>query len=205
MLELRLLLPRIGIWVADVIAEGDTALAGTCTITDGSLSWVGTAVRSGTSYGRARARIVGGTGGLGKAIGSKNYSGAPVRVVLEDIVSAASEQLDSASTASVLATTLPYWTRPADTGGVAISSLAQGVGAAWRVQASGKVWFGAESYPKQSFEHDELDQDEVNGCYVIASDRLELRPGVAFDGRKVSRVVHTVGSVEARTKYWIDQ
>ena len=203
-LSLSMLLPGIGVGVIEVDASGDTALSGTVAIKDDSLSWAATAVRSGVFTGRSRAKLVLGTGGMRAEIPAKSYTGVTVKSVLTELLAAAGESFDTESTASVLSRVLPYWTRPKATAATAISGLAHSVGAVWRVRPSGKVWFGVDSYATQTFAHVAIDQDDIEGRYTIASDHLELRPGVTFNGRRVSRVRHVVNDAGARTHYWVE-
>lgn len=204
-LTLRMALPRIGIWTADVEVIGTERLEGLVRIVDGTLAWSGTAVRSGVFNGRSSARIVGGKAGLRRTVSARSYTGASVRLIATEIISAAEETFDTGSTGEVLGRSVPYWTRPNAEASAGLATLAYSQDAAWRVQPSGAVWFGIDAYPRQAFKFLQMSRDEINGTRTIASDRLELRPGVTFNGERVARVVHTVDGSGARTRYWVDR
>ena len=204
-LSLRLTLPRIGIWTADVEAIGTERLEGPVRIVDGPLVWSGTAVRSGVFTGRSMARIVGGKAGLRRTVTARSYTGASVRLIATEIVKAAEEVFDTNSTAAVLSRSVPYWTRPNAEASAGLATLAYSQDAAWRVQPNGSVWLGIDTFAAQTFEHLQMTRDEINGTRLIASDRLELRPGVTFGGERVARVVHMVDGSGARTRYWVEQ
>ena len=202
--------PREGAWHCAFELDGDKPLSGKLTIKDSGLEFVGFVRRSDAVAGRVRVEAVGGNGGLSKVIDAKSYESSPLSIALKDILDAAGEALDPASDASVLGTQLDHWQRTKDTAGIAIKTLLEPTGATWRVTSAGKVWVGKETYPKQKIADAlELDRDGIQGCFTIATDRMELRPGVTFDGRKVGRVEHHIqpnerGVATLRTIYWVE-
>lgn len=205
-LKLTLGLPRIGNWSADVEVDDETTLAvgDSVTLEDNGLSWKGTVTRTGINGARRHARIVGGKRKLATELSPKSYVGTTARAIVADIVSAAGETLDRTSGGEPFSIVPTYWTRSGFSAGTELARICDAIGAGWRMLPGGTVWVGVESYSTQKFDHEEIEADAQSGSYVIGSERIELRPGVTFDGRKVSRVEHIVRGDLARTIYWIE-
>lgn len=202
-LSLRLSLPRFGAWVADVELASEAGAAGFAVIEDGVLRWTGTVLRAGSFSGRTHARIVAAIG-LRKILPAKHYLGLNLKLVASDVLVAVGERLASSSQKDTLSRTLDYWTRTKGSAGGALGSLLGRVSAGWRTEADGAVWIGVDSFPVQKFEHHELARNDALGTALISSESLELRPGVTFDGRPVSRVEHVIENGALRTSYWVE-
>lgn len=202
-LELRLSLPRFGAWVANVELATEDGLRGKAIIEDGTLRWTGTVLRSGTFSGRTHARIIG-AAGLRQVLPAKHYVGVTLKIAASDTITAAGEFLAPGSTRETLSTALPYWSRTKSSAGSALLRLLEPLQATWRAEADGSIWMGVDSFPVQKFEHQELSRDDALGTVLISSEHLELRPGVMFDGRRVSRVEHVIENGTLRTSYWTE-
>ena len=205
-LKLALSLPRIGNWSADVEYDYQTTLAvgDSVTLEDNGLSWNGTVKRTGRNGARRHARVVGGKSKLGTELPPKSYVGTTARSIVADILSAAGETLERTSGGEPFNVVPTYWTRAGFSAGTELARICAMIGADWRMLPEGTVWVGVESYPLQKFAHEEIEASPESASYVIGSERLELRPGVTFDGRRVSRVEHIVTEKSARTVYWTE-
>lgn len=206
-LALRLTFPFAGAWVAGLEADTDDALTGAVELVDDDVHLFGTVVRSGALAGSCKAEIVGGKGGLMTDVPSRSYQGMSARVIVNDLLASVGERLDSTSTAAVLTTPLSYWTRAAGRAGTALTTLADALGARWRVLPSGTVWFGREAWraSPESLEAVEMDRDDAAGTVLLAPDTIGLYPGVTFAGRHVGRVEHSFERDQPlRTTFWVE-
>lgn len=203
-LEMRLTLERVGAWVArlEVAADGDVETSGQVTIAQDGLSFVGTSLRSG----RGRIEMVGGGGGIPREIAARSFEGATAREVFEEALAIGGEAPDPESSRAALSTPLTFWTRAAVSLGTALSSLADAVGALWRVRPNGRVWLGHDDFAPMppEYEATEIDGDDGAGYVVLAAPTIALAPGVTFGGRRVGRVEHFVSRDEPlRTTFWV--
>lgn len=199
-------LPRAGVWHADLEVDGTKELTGSVTVADEEISFVGSVYRSGELSDRTFVRIRGGAGGMSTVLPARSYVDVPVSVILADILSGAKETLASDAQAALTSLRLPHWTTVQGEAGTALQQLVQAAGGVWRIKLDGTVWVGVDSYPTQKIASlQRLDPDPIAATWVIAPDKLELRPGVTFDGRKVSRVEHQIHSDKIRTVYWAEE
>ena len=200
---LRLALPSLGAWTYDVEIADPDSLSGLVTLKEGTLSWIGTVARSRAHAGRTRARVVGGKGGLAKIVDCQHYRDVQASEIVQALLAEAGESLSSTADTSLLRTRLDHWTRWGDTtAGLALESLADKLGAGWRVLADGTIWIGAETYPTQTIdEANELDRMDDIGEATLATGSMALRPGVTFSGRRVLDVLHVAGAGSVRTHY----
>jgi hypothetical protein len=197
-----ILAPRVGAWRADLDLEGEVAskVSGDIEIVIGSATWKGRAVESGAFVGRTKVRVVGGKGGLGKALPAKFYSGATAKIVVADLLREGGETLSPTSDAGKLGAVLPFWTRHAGTVSEALEVLLDDIGATWRVLADGTIWIGTETWPTATLKDlVVLTEDPKESRMTLASESPSLVPGVTFSGRKVERVEHTIESGKTRT------
>lgn len=202
-LEAEITLPRVSEWRATLETDSDVPLSGAVTIEIDGVAFIGTVVpgRSGLDGGTARARVVGGRGGLSKQLPAKNYT-ANVRAstVLADLLLESGEVLSSTVDAALLGTTLGRWERLQGTAKAGIQVLADHLGAVWRVLPDGSIWVGVDTYPDVSTEHVLEDEDWTAGILTIAPEAPDLVPGVTFLGMTVDLVVHRVHNRELHTE-----
>lgn len=190
-LSCDLRMPRMGVWHADVEADGDTALSGAVVIDIEGDTFRGTIVRSDLNGGRVLSKVAAGAGGMATAVAAKHYSTGPtVKQVVTDILTAAGESLSATSDATILGKRLTRWDRAAGKASDALVEVLESQSATWRVLDDGTVWVGRDTYPTQNVEHDIIDEDWIRGIVEIAPTRADLRPAVTFDGQRVSYVVH---------------
>jgi hypothetical protein len=199
--ELRI--PRIGAWDADVNVprDGDVEVTGPVEIAIGSLVWKGTARRSGENKGTLHVRVVGGAGGLSRALEPRAYQGVPVRIPLLDLLADAGERLSPTADAGVLGVVLPKWNRSAGPAGIALASLLQASGASWRVLPDGSVWVGRERWEASSLvDYTYIEQAPNAGSLEIVTVEPAVFPGEVFEGRRVSVVTHRFEGRRIRTR-----
>jgi hypothetical protein len=195
--------PRIGPWIADVAVSTSDAQsfqgAVTIELPDAGLSFKGDAHRSGVHHETVFLRAVGGAGGLDTVLPPKAYRQASLRIALQDIVAGAGETLSGACDAGVLATILPFWSRPQQTARRALFSLLQAVGSpAWRILPDGTLWVGPEKWDLAQVDFVEFEFEPNLGRLTIAAETPSMAPGqsFAFDGQvyRISTVQHEVDS-----------
>jgi len=180
-----LVVPRAGVWVADVEAVTETAPPPSVTLTVGAASWRGTVVRGGVTEGRWRGRVVGGAGGFGRAVVARQYRSVPRRMVVAATLTEAGEAL--AADASGLDDVLTTWARLAEPAARALGRLV----ATWRALPDGTIttdpWPAGEAPDADLLEPlPELLSD------VLAVDGLDLAPGMTRGGRTVASVAYSL-------------
>lgn len=206
----RLTLPPVGRWVLSADLDGDTPPEGAVEVAQGNVRLVGAVHAAAAVAGTVRIVAVGGSGGLARELPARSYQGVTARAIVEDLLAAAGERLDAASTRDVLSVTLPYWTRAGGRdgrAGASLTRLAEHLNARWRVLPAGSVWVGRDTWPATPDEYRalELDRDGASRWVLLAPDDIGLFPGVSFRGERVGRVEHVVTrDGPLRTTYWID-
>jgi hypothetical protein len=196
--------PRTGAWRADVLL-GDvdvSALSGRLTLSldDGASLWVGTPIRPPeNAFGRVALRLVGGAGGLAKALPGQSYTNTPASVPVKDALAGAGETLSPAADAGLLGTVLEAWSRLAGPASRQLWDVADEVSGTWRMLADGTLWFGAETWPP-AFDYDLLDSRPPLGRWTLgATTGYQLLPGTTFEGKRVEYVTHAITSERLRT------
>lgn len=195
-------------WIIDVEVESGEDLTPNVTVELGnrSATLVGTVVRGGVYQGRYAAQLVGGAGGLGRELPARYYDAVPVRTVLAGIMADAGEELDGTVAASILGRSLSRWIRPRGTAAEALDDLAKELGVVWRVTRAGKIWLGAETWPKLEMSNVEMARGRAGGTLSLAPSEAPLvRPGVTFQGERVSYVVTTLSGGKLRQELWLDE
>lgn len=192
-----------GVWVAELTLDADEAPAEgqRVTIEVGDLAaYEGTVRTAGAWQGRVRVFVVGGAGGLGRAVRAQHYAnGVSAAQLVDDLLLDAGEALSAkVDRAALEALWSSTWERIESGGAVALGRIADAHGLAWRVLADGSVWLGAEAWPAyRGTDPLELERDDARGRAVLADAEM-LAPGVELAGRPVYRVVHSVRGDEVR-------
>lgn len=190
------LLPRTGIWVADLKVDQSDDLPDHVTLDLGKVEMPGTVVKAELISGVMETRLVGGGGGIGDLARPKHYHRPLVRHVVVDLLRDAGEQLSPTSTTAVMSKELEAWTTlklPTGTM-LTILCLIVGKGANWRVLADGTVWLGVETWPDSQVESRSIHGDGANAASVIGTDIPGLWPGTLLDGRRVDHVTHDLNN-----------
>jgi hypothetical protein len=197
----RLVLPRIGVWHAELELEDDSVRSGQVAIAwwDGQLGLTGTVRYGGAQEGTSQLHVVGGAGGLPAAVEPKAYRSIPRRSVLEDLLALAGEKLSDRADAEWLGEQLPFWTLMRGTVGQALSLLVEAQeGMSWRVLANGQFWFGREAWGAVSIGYEELSRDPRAYRMDVATEVPALMPGCTFAGQRVSTVTYLLDERERR-------
>jgi len=194
-----------GPWVADLILDATSAPEGGVIIEEGALRLRGTVSISGEFAGRARARVVGGAGGIGTKVQARQYRDAPLSLVLGDIGSETGETIRPA-TPELGAVQLELWARPAAAPSRVLDDLCRILGEAysWRTTDSGAVEIGPEAWPTAEPSRARvLEEDLGHDVLVVDDELLELRPGTVWEGKRLSAVQVQWGAQQTRTKVWV--
>ena len=172
-----ILLPRGGVWCADVEVDTETAPTGRVSIVaDGGPTWVGTVLTGAVTHGLWRGRIVGGAGGLRAEIPARAYRSATLADVLADLLTETGETL--APDAASLSTSAPLYHRAKGTGTQAVTELARAMGYAWRITVGGLLWLGTETWPDAgALDTTLLERDPLLDTYTLGGESLSLAPG----------------------------
>lgn len=204
--DARVVMPRIGVWHADLTVDAAEAVTGkqAISIAD-SVRLSGTVIRSGVIGGRVSLRMVGGAAGMGTLLRPKFYRGVTARIVLADIAREAGEALSAGIASGLLSRMLPKWVRMAGSASEALLVLATTLGVGWRIESDGALWLGNETWPPFDTEHDVIGGSSSDGVHEVAMVAPKLVPGVEFRGHRVSAVEHTLGSGKVRSRYWVEQ
>ncbi len=196
----RVLLPRIGAWVADVVANPPALAPGAhVALSVGGVSLRGTVRRAQNAWGTVAARVVGGNGGLVTKLTPKAYRTVALRQPLADILSDCREQLSGTADPALLSRQLASWVRSAIPGWMALAGLLDG--AAWRVLPDGTIWTGSESWVLSGMRAASvLSYQPAELKMLVYSDTPAVLPGQTFAGMHVSAVTHIVDEGKVRTE-----
>jgi hypothetical protein len=197
-------MPGAGAWLAHVSADTDEVISGSVTIDIAGAQFVGTVMRGGVIHGRLELAVCGGAYGLPTVLAAQSYRNVPASIPLKDILSACGETLSSTHDASKLAIFLPAWMRIESRGGQAMQMLLDKIAANWRVLADGTVWIGADTWPTQEVDAVVLDEFPARKLLHVQTEQPTIRPGVTWEGRRVSYVQHKLSSARSSTEVWYE-
>jgi hypothetical protein len=212
-LSLLLTRPIMTGWAASLevdYQDSQELFEGLLELKDERIAYKGTALHIGIVSGVARIALAGGRGGLIKELpAAQHFRDVTVRTLVQALLGAAGETLDATSTREVLDRRVAFWSFAKERASLALSTLADRLSVRWRVLPNGNVWFGTDAYPEIDDAIDatllELDRDDAAGNVLLATETLELGPGVTLSGRRVGRVEHTFGRSESqRATFWTD-
>jgi hypothetical protein len=204
LVECVVTIPRVGVWVADVLVDADEALTGAVVLNLEGYELHGAVARGGGELARWRGRVVGGAGGLASVLGPAPFADTDLRAVLSETLRDAGEQLSP--DAGDLTATVARWARVAAPAAHTVADVAHAAGYAWRTLADGTVWLGPETWPALELGAD-LDVIRVDprlGRWELAGTAaLPIVPGrvVTLDGQavRVGAVEHRLHEVALRT------
>lgn len=195
---LTLTVPRRGCWVADLEVPADADIAGVVSLAAGDDAWTGAVARGGVFEGLWRGRVVGGRGGLGRALPARFYRGVPARLVADALCREAGEVL--AADAPGLDTYLQAWTRTSGQLGALLGALLGPIGLAWRALPSGDLTTAAWPAEDVGAEAQELDTDPRDGVTTFAVEGLDILPGMRAGDRVAGDVVYTLDGAALRAR-----
>lgn len=206
--------PLVGVWTADLVVDhvdGSGFSAGTAVTiasSDGyELKGVVAVGRTGDFLDTVHVRVLGGAGGLAKAVQPRAYvqPGAFVKDVLNGLCADSGEKLSSTIDASLLTTNLQAWSTKGEPMSYALLTLLGWMSASlnWRILADGTLWVGTESWPSASVAHDLLNYDPREATYDVGLQSPALEPGTTVDGiGQVSRVELSIAASSIRARVW---
>jgi hypothetical protein len=196
--------PLTGAWHVEAAVDAQTVPTGAVSLVTEGLSLTGRAYRSRVYQDTLHVWLVGGAGGLRTQLGARGYRAPTVRVLLSDLMRETGETLSTTVAASLLARSLPSWSRVSGSASRALSTLAEALGVSWRVLDDGSIWLGVETWPTSSLLTYQLINDDVlRDRLIVASESPLLRPGTTFAGRRVANVVHTFEPSRVRSEAWL--
>jgi hypothetical protein len=212
-IQARLQLPRTGNWVADVIVDTATAAqlgpgtSASLSLGEDELTFAGTVLRGAPFVELVCLRLLGGSGGLGRDLTPRFYTGSPVSKVLGDMLTDGGEDLSMSSDPAAIGVNLPFWVtcRQAICSGLTNLATAAGSETVWRVLSDGSVFFGVDTYPLSALtEFDLIDYFPQENIQIIAAELPDVFPGESFNGKNVSTVEHYIDSKSNRATIWYD-
>jgi hypothetical protein len=201
--SLRVLLPRVGVWTADLAVDDGEPLAGRVSVAvEGLLTLSGTVLRGGVGAEVWTGRLVGGVGGLRRELDALPHRSVTLADVFAQALSDAGET--AAPSLGDLSATYAHWIRRAAPAAHAVGDVARALGYAWRVLPDGSVWIGAESWPAYAPADVEfVAWDDRAGTLTLAGSTLGVLPGQALTVGartvRVGAVEHHVGPETLRT------
>jgi hypothetical protein len=186
------LLPRTGIWLANLHVDARDAIPDRVTLDLGAVEMPATVAKSELIGGVTELRLVGGAGGLGETARPKHYHQPLVRHPLSDLLRDSGETLSATSTPAVLTKALEAWTTLALSTGAILAALCAVAGGDvnWRILADGTLWIGTEAWPDSGVDARSIDSDGANATSLVGTDIPGLWPGTLLAGRKVDYVRH---------------
>jgi hypothetical protein len=150
-LDVKVSLPRLGVWHADVSVDSPELLSGRVTLALDGFELSGTIRHGGVTSDTGLYRLAAGGGGLNTSATPKAYNSTTARIVLQDLLATAGETLSPSVDSSLLAALLPFWVTTSAPVGFQVAQVAAAVGAdAWRVLPDGTLWLGMESWPVET-------------------------------------------------------
>ena len=199
MTRATIVVPRWGIWWADVETVEGPVLSGAVTLALGGASFVGTIVSGGVYEGRGRYRVVAGSGGWRNEIAAEAYRselGVRLLTVLTDAARAAGETMGTFTDRSVG----PAFVRPAGEAARVLDLLQP---EAWHVDEAGVTQVGLRAAATWSRSHVVLDTRKDRKSVTIAAEDLRgLVPGVTVGGEEVVAVRHELTPDALRSHLW---
>ena len=210
-IECKFQIPRRGLWHADMYVNDANPedFSGAITIAfENGPTWTAYALKYGAYLDGTFVRLYGGKGGFGKDVTPKFYQQGTVKTVVQDTCASIGETLADDSTADVLSYPLPYWTVLQSRPGQALDLLTNAVdGSLWRVEPSGAVWVGKETWPVVTPNYEVLDAKQHEGRYVLGQDTPTILPGTSivtemYGTIQIDRVEALITSDRVRTSIW---
>lgn len=188
--ELALTMPLVGVWHAEATIDADEIPTGLVFLEAPGLTLAGT-VSSASDYGgRIKLRVQAGAAALADVVKPRFFRGVTYRQIVTETLREVGEGLDAASP---LSATTAAWMRIAGPAAATVALVADVLGLAWGATDSGDVTLFSPTWA--TLELDEavvLDSDATTGRVLLGSTDLSARPGLTFDGQRITCVRHVI-------------
>ena len=210
--ECKFQIPRRGLWHADMYIDcpDPTQFASNIAITfEGGPTWTAYALKYGPYLDGVFVRLYGGNGGFGKNVAPKFYQQGTVSHVVNDMFASIGESLASDSTPAVVNQPLSRWTIIQQRPGPALDMITNTItDSLWRVEPSGAIWLGIESWPVVTPEYEVLDAKQHEGRYVFGQEIPTILPGTSivdpdYGTLQIDRVEAQITTNHVRTSIWV--
>lgn len=193
-----IVIPRSGIWWADVQLADDTEQSGPVTIEIAGLTLQGTIVVGGTYRARGWWRVVGGAGGWRKPIPKLQYrdeNGVQLSKVISDAAREAGETVGALPATRIG----PAFVRPEGPASRVLESL---IPESWYVDEVGSLQLGARPAVESTVPF-ATSRHPGSRLQTVASDDIsELLPGSLVNGLETGTVRHELTPDGLRTHLW---
>ena len=135
---------------------------------------------------------MGGGGGLAGIAVAKSFQNISAKVVLQDALGAANEQLSSVADNPTVSTQLPGWTRLAAPYFEDLQAMAAYLGVPWRVLNDGTVWLGPETWPTSKVSGYTVKVWKPEELFAVMSSPTDcsIWPGTIWEGMNVDNIEH---------------
>jgi hypothetical protein len=190
-----------GNWHADFTLDGEHTLTGRVEAKLRDLTLSGTVLSGGPAKGRSFYRIIGGAGGWGRTLPSKNYAddgGVKLSKIIGDAASEVGETVAGIGSTDRVG---PGFTRDE---GPASRVLEQYCSQAWYVDELGVTRIGKRTGTTLGVGVPRTSQvDLARKTVTLAPTSLAgLMPGVIVDGLEAVDVIHDINASGIRTEVW---
>lgn len=197
-----LLIPYQGAITAELDLDADEAPSGAVTLTYRDRTFACTVVAdptdsalrlSGDSGGFKRCRVVGGAGGLDRALEPQEFAqGALVQQLLDAILAGSGETWAADISADLLTQVVPQWSWTAGTVRNALDALVQYLGVVWRIRADGRLWIGTPApaaVAAPAYTLIDIAPEAGQACWSM--DELSVEPDQIIDGLTIRQVSYS--------------
>lgn len=205
-----LLVPRVGMWTADLHLAGAQTISGQATVTIGNLTLQGFVYRSDPYGGQVRARLVGGYGGWRQRVAPQGYgssTGIKLSTVLNDIARLVGEKVEIDADVGIGNAYVRVNFATSVASDVLWQMLAQGFIPAWRIDAAGTTQLTPWPTATITAPFTVTDQKPDEGIATIATEEYAAwMPGAQFtspftEGTLTSAGVHYVWDNDGKFRF----
>lgn len=190
-----------GVWYVDVTLDSPEAISGSVDLELNDLRLKGTVLSGGAFSGRAKARIVGGAGGISRTVAPRGYAndaGVKVSTIVRDVADECGETFIAPSSSTSVGNA---FARPEVPGGRVLELVAP---RAWYVGEDGAIRLGRRAARSLPSSASILSRDEATGVVTIAGEELApLLPGLTIEGREAVDIEHEISPGKVRTRAWL--
>jgi hypothetical protein len=190
-------LPMNGAWSAELQVSSDAEYAAGDIVTLGlpEQDFIGRVVRAAIFGERLRVRLTGGTVDWGQLVEARHYRDSDGDQALRDL---------GVATEAPLELDLPFWSRPQDTIGSCVQTLAGLAQVNWRVLPNGTVRIRVEEPFKVAPDAQEISRDPARGIVEVAPEAAVILPGTALGDDLIGDVLYDFGEQGLRCRYYTE-